>query len=109
VSITKNDLAIEIARKCNVDQKKVKQVIQLTLDSIIDVLVNEEHFELRNFGIFKVRIRKARKSRNPRTGAAVLVPARKAVVFKAGKALAAKFGPGQPAGNNESAPAGALE
>ena len=54
VSITKNDLAIEIARKCNVDQKKVKQVIQLTLDSIIDVLVNEV-WQLAAKRVFKFR------------------------------------------------------
>jgi integration host factor subunit beta len=54
---------------------------------IKEILVDDSHIELRNFGIFKVKERKARKARNPRTGEAVIVPARRTVVFKPGNEM----------------------
>ncbi|MCW8132590.1 MAG: integration host factor subunit beta [Planctomycetota bacterium] len=87
MSVTKNDMVIEIAKKTAIEQQKVKQVVQLTLDSIIDILTNEGRIELRNFGVFEVRTRKARKARNPRTGAEVMVASKKVVTFKAGKIM----------------------
>ena len=85
--MTKNDMVIEIAKKTNVEQQKVKQIVQLTLDSIVDILATEQRIELRNFGVFEVRTRKARKARNPRTGAEVMVPSKQVVTFKAGKVM----------------------
>jgi len=85
--VTKNDMVIEIAKKTNVEQQKVKQIVQLTLDSIVDILSSEKRIELRNFGVFEVRTRKARKARNPRTGAEVMVPSKQVVTFKAGKIM----------------------
>jgi len=91
VSVTKNDMVIEIAKKTNVEQQKVKQIVQLTLDSIVDILATEKRIELRNFGVFEVRERKARKARNPRTGAEVMVPSKQVVTFKAGKIMEEKI------------------
>ena len=85
--MTKNDMVIEIAKKTNVEQQKVKQIVQLTLDSIVEILCAEKRIELRNFGVFEVKPRKARKARNPRTGAEVLVPEKQVVTFKAGKIM----------------------
>jgi len=85
--VTKNDMVIEIAKKTNVEQQKVKQIVQLTLDSIVEILATEKRIELRNFGVFEVRTRKARKARNPRTGAEVMVPSKQVVTFKAGKIM----------------------
>lgn len=85
--MTKNDMVIEIAKKTNVEQQKVKQIVQLTLDSIVEILTSEKRIELRNFGVFEVRTRKARKARNPRTGAEVMVPSKQVVTFKAGKIM----------------------
>jgi integration host factor subunit beta len=85
--VTKNDMVIEIAKKTNVEQQKVKQIVQLTLDSIVEILASEKRIELRNFGVFEVRTRKARKARNPRTGAEVMVPSKQVVTFKAGKIM----------------------
>ena len=85
--MTKNDMVIEIAKKTNVEQQKVKQIVQLTLDSIVEILATEKRIELRNFGVFEVRPRKARKARNPRTGAEVMVPEKHVVTFKAGKIM----------------------
>ena len=50
--MTKNDLATEIVRKTGMDQQKVKMIVQLTLDGIVNALAKEKRFELRNFGIF---------------------------------------------------------
>jgi len=80
-------MVIEIAKKTGVEQQKVKQVVQLTLDGIVDVLSSEKRIELRNFGVFEVRMRKARKARNPRTGAEVMVSSKPVVAFKAGKIM----------------------
>jgi nucleoid DNA-binding protein len=84
-------MVIEIAKKTNVEQQKVKQIVQLTLDSIIEILATEKRIELRNFGVFEVRTRKARKARNPRTGAEVMVPSKQVVTFKAGKIMEEKI------------------
>ena len=84
-------MVIEIAKKTNVEQQKVKQIVQLTLDSIVEILSTEKRIELRNFGVFEVRTRKARKARNPRTGAEVMVPSKQVVTFKAGKIMEEKI------------------
>ena len=92
MSVTKNDMVIEIAKKTNIEQQKVKQVVQLTLDGIIEILAEEGRIELRNFGVFEVRERKARKARNPRTGDEVMVASKKVVTFKAGKIMEERIG-----------------
>src|SRR5471032_1262098 len=84
-------MVIEIAKKTNVEQQKVKQIVQLTLDSIVEIFSTEKRIELRNFGVFEVRTRKARKARNPRTGAEVMVPSKQVVTFKAGKIMEEKI------------------
>jgi len=98
MSVTKNDMVIEIAKKTGIEQQKVKQIVQLTLDSIIDILSTDERIELRNFGVFEVRERKARKARNPRTGSEVMVPKKKVVTFKAGKIMEERIDIKKPAG-----------
>ena len=86
-------MVIEIAKKTDVEQQKVKQIVQMTLDGIVDVLTSEKRIELRNFGVFEVRTRKARKARNPRTGAVVMVPSKQVVTFKAGKIMEQRIEP----------------
>ena len=107
--MTKNDMVIEIAKKTAVEQQKVKQIVQLTLDSIVEILSSEKRIELRNFGVFEVRTRKARKARNPRTGAEVMVPSKQVVTFKAGKIMEARIElvPPAPAAVKAGAPQGA--
>jgi nucleoid DNA-binding protein len=84
---TKLDLATKIAAQTGIEQQAVKQVVQMTLDGIIDVLASSGRLELRNFGVFKVRVRKGRLGRDPRTGAVVTVPAKRTVKFMAGKVM----------------------
>lgn len=85
--VTKKDIVKRISDEVGLTQLKTKQIVQLTLDAIIQTLVQEGQIELRNFGVFKVKRRAARKARNPRTGAKVTVPAKTVVTFKPGKEM----------------------
>ncbi len=82
--MTKKEIVTKIADRTDIKQVDVKEVVQLTLDIIVDSLSKGETVELRNFGIFKVKSRKARLGRNPKTGESVQIPEKKAVTFKAG-------------------------
>ena len=82
--MTKKDIVLKIAEETGVKQIDVKKVVQRTLDYIIDSLSQGSTVELRNFGVFKVKSRKARIGRNPKTGQSVPVPPKKAVAFKPG-------------------------
>jgi nucleoid DNA-binding protein len=82
--MTKKDIILKVSDECNFKQIDVKKVVQKTFDCITDALVRGEKIELRNFGVFKVKQRRNRTGRNPRTGQVVPVPPRKVVVFKPG-------------------------
>ena len=82
--MTKKDIVLRITDMTGIKQVDVKRVVQKTFDVIVDSLVRTEKVELRNFGVFKIKERKARFGRNPRTGESVPVPPRKVVVFKPG-------------------------
>ena len=86
-SITKKDIVKKISEKTGIQQTVVAKVVQMTLDSIIDVISNEGNIELRNFGVFTVVQRAPRTARNPRTGEKVHVPPKRAVKFYPGKEL----------------------
>jgi len=88
--MTKRDIALKIAEETGIKQIDVKEVMQKTLDHIIEGLANGQTIELRNFGIFKVKIRKGRMGRNPRTGEQVPIPDKKVVTFKPGLVMKAK-------------------
>jgi nucleoid DNA-binding protein len=82
--MTKKDIVLKITDMTGIKQVDVKTIVQKTFDVIVESLVRGEKVELRNFGVFKIKERKARFGRNPRTGASVPVPPRKVVVFKSG-------------------------
>jgi nucleoid DNA-binding protein len=82
--MTKKDIVNQIAEKTDYKQTEVKDIVQLTLDTIASALVADRNIELRNFGVFKVKKRRPRQGRNPRTGEIVPVPERRVVVFKPG-------------------------
>lgn len=82
--MTKKEIVLKIADDTKIKQVVVKKVVQKTLDEIAAALSRGERVELRNFGIFKVKSRRGRTGRNPRTGEAVPVPPKKVVVFKPG-------------------------
>ena len=85
--MTKKDIVLRITDMTGIKQVDVKTIVQRTFDVIIESLVRDEKVELRNFGVFKIKQRKARFGRNPRTGESVPVPPRKVVVFKPGQEM----------------------
>ena len=82
--MTKKEIVKQISEKLGLTQLKTKEIVQLTFDAIIDTLLREKRIELRNFGVFEVKRRKARKARNPRTGDRVDVEPKNVVTFKPG-------------------------
>ena len=99
--MTKKELANTIAEETKLTQIVVKDIMQRLFDGIIDTLEKEGRIELRNFGVFDVKQRKARKARNPRTGESVMVPAKLAVTFTPGLEMKEKVGQIQKASNDE--------
>ncbi|MFH1594073.1 MAG: HU family DNA-binding protein [Candidatus Omnitrophota bacterium] len=88
--MTKREIVIKIADDTDIKQIDVKRIVQSTLNIIVDSLSKQETVELRNFGIFKVKMRKAKLGRNPKTGEGVPIPEKKVVTFKAGLAMKEK-------------------
>jgi nucleoid DNA-binding protein len=82
--MTKKDIVLKITDATGIKQVDVKKIVQKTFDVIVDALIQGDKVELRNFGVFKIKERRARFGRNPRTGQSVPVPPRKVVVFKSG-------------------------
>jgi nucleoid DNA-binding protein len=89
--MTKKDIVLKITDMTGIKQVDVKKVVQKTFDVVIESLVRSEKVELRNFGVFKIKERRARFGRNPRTGESVPVPPRKVVVFKPGLEMKLKI------------------
>ena len=79
-----------ISDETGLNQQQIKTIVQKTFDAIVSTLVEEGRIELRNFGVFQVRPRAARKARNPRTGRQVEVPEKFVVTFKPGKIMEQK-------------------
>jgi integration host factor subunit beta len=88
--VTKKEIVKQISDDLGLTQLKVKDIVQKTFDSIVETLLEEGRIELRNFGVFEVKRRKARKARNPRTGDPVEVEAKNVVTFKPGKEMEEK-------------------
>ncbi|MFA6349837.1 MAG: HU family DNA-binding protein [Candidatus Omnitrophota bacterium] len=90
-SMTKKDIILKVSDETNIKQIDVKKIVQKTFDYVVEALSRGEKIELRNFGVFKVKQRKSRTGRNPRTGQVVPVPPRKVVVFKPGLEMKQKI------------------
>jgi len=90
MTMTKKDIVLKISEESGIKQIDVKKVVQRTLDHIIEALSKGEVVELRNFGVFKVKSRKSRIGRNPKTGTTVPIPERKVVSFKVGMVMKKK-------------------
>jgi nucleoid DNA-binding protein len=85
--VTKKEIVKQISERANLTQLKTKEIVQCTFEAIIETLATEGRIELRNFGVFEVRERKARKARNPRTGDPVEVQPKNVVTFQPGKEM----------------------
>jgi nucleoid DNA-binding protein len=86
--MTKRELVVRISNETGLVQAQVLDVVQKTLDYISEAVAQGKTIELRNFGVFEVKIRKARIGRNPNAPATdVPIPARAVVKFKPGKEM----------------------
>jgi integration host factor subunit beta len=85
--VTKKEIVRRISERADLTQLKTKEIVQWTFDAIIDTLITDGRIELRNFGVFEVRRRKARRARNPRTNERVAVPEKNVVTFQPGKEM----------------------
>jgi nucleoid DNA-binding protein len=88
--MTKKDIVKSIADKLGLTQVETKEVVQCTLETIVESIIGSGGIELRNFGVFRVKQRAQRKARNPRTGEEVIVPPKKVVIFRPGRLLEKK-------------------
>ena len=86
-TITKKELVARIAEKTNQTKVVAKDIIQMFLDEIIRELGNGNRLEFREFGVFEIKERAARKAQNPRTLEKVYVPSKKVVKFKVGRLM----------------------
>jgi len=90
-NLTKRDLVVRISNETGMVQQDVLNVIQKTLDYLTENLAEGKTVELRNFGVFEIKLRKARVGRNPnRPESDVPIPPRAVVKFKAGKEMKAR-------------------
>jgi len=86
--MTKRDLVVTVSGETGILQKQVLQVVQRTLDYISESVAKDSTVELRGFGVFEVKTRKARVGRNPKKpGIDVPIPACAIVKFKPGKEM----------------------
>jgi len=86
-SMTKAELVEAVSRVSDLTRKHSEVIVEAVFTSIIDALQKGDKIELRGFGSFRVRRRRSRTGRNPKTGAGVVVPAKKVPHFKPGKEL----------------------
>ena len=88
VKLNKSDLIIKIANlNPSIYQKDATKIVNVFFDTITKALSKNERVELRGFGVFDVKKRKARIARNPKNGAAVAVPEKNVPFFRMGKGM----------------------
>lgn len=86
--MTKSVLIEKVAEKVDgLTRNQTEIVVETVFESIKKALMNNEKIEIRGFGNFRLKNRKPRKARNPKTGESVEVPGKKVLYFKVGKAL----------------------
>lgn len=109
-TITKKELVARIAERTRQTKVVAKEIIQMFLDEIIEELGRGNRLEFREFGVFEVRERAARKAQNPRTLEKVSVPAKRVVKFKVGRMMKQRVtesetsSPGAPGGGDDGVP-----
>lgn len=85
--MTKADLVEEVVKVSNLSKKHAESIVNTVFASITEALQREDKIELRGFGSFRVRRRRSRQGRNPKTGDRVDVPEKRIPYFKPGKEL----------------------
>jgi len=91
-TVTKKELVSRIADRTGQTKVITKDIIQMFLDEIISELGRGNRLEFREFGVFEIKERAARKAQNPRTLEKVDVPAKKVVKFKVGRLMKERVG-----------------
>jgi integration host factor subunit beta len=91
-TVTKKELVSRIADRTGQTKVVTKDIIQMFLDEIISELGKGNRLEFREFGVFEIKARAARKAQNPRTLEKVEVPAKKIVKFKVGRMMKERVG-----------------
>jgi len=86
-AMTKAELVEEVAKVSDLTKKHSEVIVNTVFQAIIEALHEDEKIELRGFGSFRIRRRRSRLGRNPKTGDKVSVPAKKIPYFKPGKEL----------------------
>jgi integration host factor subunit beta len=101
--MTKADLVERVVAVADVSKKHAETIVETVFTSIVSALRHDDKIELRGFGSFRVRRRRSRQGRNPKTGDRVAVPEKRIPYFKPGKELKdllnghARRGAGDPA------------
>ncbi len=85
--MTKANLIEELAKVANLTKKDSETIVDTVFDTITEALAKGDKVELRGFGSFRIRQRRARRGRNPKTGASINVPPKRVPFFKVGKEL----------------------
>ncbi|MFZ4984079.1 MAG: HU family DNA-binding protein [Blastocatellia bacterium] len=93
--MTKAELVDEVALAAKLTKKESEVIVEEVFRNIIQTLNRGEKIELRGFGSFRIRQRKARRGRNPKTGDPVDIPAKRVPYFKPGKELKEMINPGE--------------
>ena len=87
MTITKHDIAQQMSDRLEIDPRIAGNAVEAILATISNALVEGEYWELRNFGVFKLKQRAPRMGRNIHTGDNIPVPSYRDVVFKPGKEM----------------------
>lgn len=90
MALTKAELADHLFQNLGLSKREAREVIDAFFEEIIESLERGENVKLSGFGNFKLRNKKARPGRNPKTGNEVEISARRVVTFRAGQKLRAK-------------------
>ncbi len=85
--MTKAELIDELSKVCKLTKRESETIVETVFDSITEALARGDKVELRGFGSFRIRQRRARRGRNPKTGTMVGVPPKRVPFFKVGKRL----------------------
>jgi len=100
--LTKADIVSSVASDAKISRREAGEIVDLVFDEIRSALQKGDEVALTPFGRFKVRQRKAREGRNPKTGATIKIPARKVPAFVAGRALKDAVAGGRSGGGKKS-------
>jgi integration host factor subunit alpha len=92
--MTKADLAEKVYEKLSCTKDEAFDLVELTLETLKEAIVEEEHVKITGFGNFTVKRKNARKGRNPQTGEEITITPRKILTFKASQVLKAQINQG---------------